>query len=161
MSIGLRLRSSKKILAYWGKDVDQNDFLVEHRCTVPNTGREMQNITCLSDLLFIANGEKNRAALNQRHLFVRVIVRRCYESRCKFQAADHDIFTGYHLALNTLGYVFAGHTRPICKKRSRNICCYVIHQLLPTSKAETSSISKRSQIHPVVEYPQTTTRSLP
>jgi hypothetical protein len=54
----------------------------------------------ISCLVFVSNSKEHGAALNDCHLFVRMIMRGSYDFRPKAQATDHQAFTYDHLSLN-------------------------------------------------------------
>ena len=62
----------------------------------------MEDVTRLRNSLFFSDGKKRAAPLNDRHLLVRMIVRRSYCVGSETKAADHEILTNYHLSLDAL-----------------------------------------------------------
>lgn len=77
----------------------------------------MKDITRLSNALFVTNREQHAAALDNCHLFVRVIVRGCYYVWRNTEAADHQVFPDDHLSLNPRSKLFDWHATPVSVAR--------------------------------------------
>src|SRR6266404_3679169 len=95
-----RMTLAQKVFSYRREDIYQNHFLVEHRRPMPGTRRKVEHITGLSEALFVSNCKENAAALDDCHLFVRMIMCGSYDFRPKSQSTDHQVLTNDHLSLN-------------------------------------------------------------
>src|SRR6266699_861803 len=112
-AIAIGLRRSEKIFAYRREDVHQNHFLIQHCGAMPGAWRKVEHITGLGHMLLVADGEQHPATLDQRHLFVRVIVRRRNNARREAKATDHHLFADHHLPLDPFFQLFYRNAGPV------------------------------------------------
>src|SRR5215216_7523169 len=73
----------------------------------------MQHVALASDPLAVAYGEADAAALDERDLLMRVIVRGGFDVRREAQATNHQLVPDDHLPLDAVAYAFYGHALPI------------------------------------------------
>jgi hypothetical protein len=64
-------------------------------------------------LLLALDEEPHLPTLDDRHLFVGMVVLRCYEKRLETKAADHHLMAHHHLALDAVSYVLDRNVGPI------------------------------------------------
>src|SRR6185503_12741095 len=69
------------------------------------------------DLLLALDEEPHTAALNDRHLLVRVIVLRSHEKRLESETTDHHAVTDEHLSFDAVGRVLNGDIGPVQMSR--------------------------------------------
>src|SRR5436190_23400587 len=94
-------RSGKKVFPYRRENIHENHFLIKHGRAVPGSGRKMQHVSRLSNSLFVSDGEQNRAALDNRHLLMRMVVSRGNNVGSKTKPAHHQLFADNHLPFDT------------------------------------------------------------
>ncbi len=80
---------------------------------MPRARRKVQDVPCLSDPLFLADGEQSAASLDNGHLFMWVIVGWRYGVRGETQATEHQFLANYHLTFDALLQLFHWDFGPI------------------------------------------------
>src|SRR6266511_2733328 len=103
----------QKIFAKRREDIDQNDFVIEHRGAVADAGWEMQDVATRGDALVPIDDKAHAALLDDRDLLVRMRMHCCHNVRRKTKAAHHQPLTPDHLTLDTLADVRGRNRRPI------------------------------------------------
>ena len=103
----------KKVFADGRENIHQNYFVLQHGGAVPGARRKAQHLASLREALFIAYRKKHTAPLDDRHLFVRMIVRRRHYIRRKAKAADHHVLADDHLSLNACVELFDRNAGPV------------------------------------------------
>ena len=97
----------RKLFAARREDVEQHDFLVEHGRPMPEAARKIENVAgAKRPVSAVAEHKADAALLDDRHLFVNVVVRRGRDSWRKGQAADHQRVAIGHLADDTIAQLF-------------------------------------------------------
>jgi hypothetical protein len=104
---------AQEVFSYRRENIYQNHFLVEHRGPMPGTRWKVEHITGPSDALFVSNCKEHAAALDNCHLFVRMIMRGSYHIWPKAQATDHQVLTNDHLSLNAWLELFDRDPTPV------------------------------------------------
>src|SRR5882762_4126101 len=57
--------SGQEVFSYRRKDVHENNFLIEHGCSMPRARWKVEYVTGVCDPLFITNCKEHPAALDQ------------------------------------------------------------------------------------------------
>src|SRR5258707_1496201 len=93
----------EEIFADRREDVDQHDFLVEHRRAVADVRRKVQDVAGHRDARLAADRESGTPAFHDRHLLVRMRMHGCIHVRLERQAADHQLVAHDNLTIDPVG----------------------------------------------------------
>gem|GEM_PF-5504056 len=103
----------QNVFAEGCENIEQDDFFIEHGRAMPAAGRKMENISSLRDSFHFFDYEKHTAALNQRELLMRVLMRRSDNMRGKAQPANHHLLADNYLPLDPIAKVLHRHHTPL------------------------------------------------
>jgi hypothetical protein len=103
----------QEVFANRRKNVDQDNFFVKHGCAMRKVRWEVQDFTSRDDALLVADRKEHAAALNNRHLLVRVGVDRSDNLRCEPQTANRQSFAPNHLTLGSIIETLYRNSRPV------------------------------------------------
>src|SRR4030095_11672644 len=111
---------------------------VEHSGAMPRVWWKVQNFTRAYNSLGVTDGKQHRPAFDDRHLLMRMTVRRGDEPAGKPQAADRETLASDHLPPGTVGELFAGYPSPITVLKLQSGLGNVLHFRadLPASNPE-------------------------
>src|SRR5262249_14546216 len=106
----------QKILSDRREDIDQHDFLLEHRRPMRHAGSKMQDLARTDDSGRLANREPDAAFLDHRNLLVRMRMNGGVEMRPERQPTDHQLLSDDHLPPDPVGDPLDGHVFPSLRR---------------------------------------------
>src|SRR5688572_790291 len=127
----------QEVFSQGREDVDQHDFLVQHRRAVLDAAWQMQQIAGLEHAVVTFDGVAHATALHHRDLLVRMRMNRRHRMRGNAQPAHHDSIAPEELTFDAFGDPLGGNRAPVTLPGDENrVACAHFLSALPASRPD-------------------------